>query len=83
MADAEVLAGEAESNILGSDLPYGRCWKTPGWSVWSFASLVTADEEDNRETHIITGWMWEKNGTGKLICLLQPSTPLPRSPVTS
>jgi len=36
LTHTEVLVGAANTNILGFDLLYGRVWKLPDGSVWSF-----------------------------------------------
>jgi len=45
----EVLVGAANTNILGFDLLYGRVWKLPDGSIWSFAGREIKQNEPKKK----------------------------------
>lgn len=53
-----VLIGAANSNVLGFDLLYGRTWKLPDGSVWSFTrqgdgEIVWFEEDEPNSIHLL------------------------------
>ncbi|GAB0206094.1 pol-like protein ENS-3 [Grus japonensis] len=67
----EVLVGAASTNTLGFNLLYGRVWKLPDGSVWSFAGRGDGQIA------------WLEDDGPKAINLLEMSVPLPPSKITN
>ncbi|GAB0208996.1 pol-like protein ENS-3 [Grus japonensis] len=67
----KVLIGAANTNILGFDVLYGRVWKLPDGSLWSFAGQGDGEIA------------WLEEDETKAINLLEMSIPLPPSRITN